>query len=127
LEGRRTAHDLCFEDIIFQDGLAGIDLHGISDEPAKRIGRLIILLEQLLQTHIFPDEGLVGLFQLEVIFDPIVFLIDATGDLGADIHKSGFVELVIPEEEGKGDYLQHQEEEKVKMPSDEEKNVTHLI
>ena len=36
------------------------------------------------------------------------------------------MELVVPEEEGKGYYLQHQEEEEVKMPSDEEKNVTHL-
>jgi len=35
------------------------------------------------------------------------------------------MELVISEEEGKGYYLQHQEEEEVKMPSDEEKNVTH--
>jgi hypothetical protein len=35
------------------------------------------------------------------------------------------MELVIAEEERKGYYLQHQEEEEVKMPSDEEKNVTH--
>jgi hypothetical protein len=35
------------------------------------------------------------------------------------------MELVISKEEGKGYYLQHQEEEEVKMPSDEEKNVTH--
>jgi hypothetical protein len=35
------------------------------------------------------------------------------------------MELIIPEEKGKSDYLQHQEEEEVKMPSDEEKNVTH--
>jgi hypothetical protein len=37
------------------------------------------------------------------------------------------MEFIIAKEEGKGYYLQHQEEEKVKMPSDEEKNVTHLI
>jgi hypothetical protein len=35
------------------------------------------------------------------------------------------VELVIAKEERKSYYLQHQEEEEVKMPSDEEKNVTH--
>jgi hypothetical protein len=35
------------------------------------------------------------------------------------------VEFIIPEQEGKGYNLQHQEEEEVKMPSDEEKNVTH--
>jgi hypothetical protein len=35
------------------------------------------------------------------------------------------VEFIIPKEERKGYYLQHQEEEEVKMPSDEEKNVTH--
>jgi hypothetical protein len=35
------------------------------------------------------------------------------------------VEFVVPKEERKGYYLQHQEEEKIKMPSDEEKNVTH--
>jgi hypothetical protein len=35
------------------------------------------------------------------------------------------VELIVAEQKGKGDYLQHQEEEEVKMPSDEEKNVTH--
>jgi hypothetical protein len=35
------------------------------------------------------------------------------------------MEFVIAKEKGKGDYLQHQEEEEVKMPSDEEKNVTH--
>jgi hypothetical protein len=35
------------------------------------------------------------------------------------------VELVIAKEKGKGYSLQHQEEEEVKMPSDEEKNVTH--
>jgi hypothetical protein len=35
------------------------------------------------------------------------------------------VEFIIPKEERKGYYLQHQEEEEVKMPSDEEKNVAH--
>ena len=35
------------------------------------------------------------------------------------------MEAIVPEEEGKGYYLQHQEEEEVEMPSDEEKNVTH--
>jgi len=35
------------------------------------------------------------------------------------------MELVIAIEKGKSYYLQHQEEEEVKMPSDEEKNVTH--
>jgi len=35
------------------------------------------------------------------------------------------MELIVAEKEGKGYYLQHQEEEKIKMPSDEEKNVTH--
>jgi hypothetical protein len=37
------------------------------------------------------------------------------------------VELIIAEKEGKRDYLQHQEEEEVEMPSDEEKNVTHRV
>ena len=35
------------------------------------------------------------------------------------------MELIITEEKRKGYYLQHQEEEEVEMPSDEEKNVTH--
>jgi len=35
------------------------------------------------------------------------------------------MELIVAEKERKGNYLQHQEEEEVEMPSDEEKNVTH--
>ena len=35
------------------------------------------------------------------------------------------MEFIVAEKDGKGYYLQHQEEEEVKMPSDEEKNVTH--
>ena len=35
------------------------------------------------------------------------------------------MELIVAEKEGQGYHLQHQEEEEVKMPSDEEKNVTH--
>lgn len=34
------------------------------------------------------------------------------------------MELIVAEQEGQGYHLQHQEEEEVKMPSDEEKNVT---
>jgi hypothetical protein len=37
------------------------------------------------------------------------------------------MELIITEEKRKGYYLQHQEEEEVEMPSDEEKNVTHRL
>jgi hypothetical protein len=36
------------------------------------------------------------------------------------------MEFIIPEEEGKGDYLQHQEEQEVEVPSDEEKYISHL-
>jgi len=35
------------------------------------------------------------------------------------------VKLVIGEKEVKGDYLQHQEEEEIGKPSDEEKYITH--
>ncbi len=64
-------------------------------------------------------------FQLEIVFNAVVFFVQPAGDLRTDVKKSGFVKFIIPEEEGKGYYLQHQEEEEVKMPSDEEKNVSH--
>jgi hypothetical protein len=35
------------------------------------------------------------------------------------------MEFIIPEEKGKRYDLQHQEEEEIKISSDEEKNVTH--
>ena len=35
------------------------------------------------------------------------------------------MELIVTEKERQRYHLQHQEEEEVKMPSDEEKNVTH--
>jgi hypothetical protein len=75
--------------------------------------------------EVFFDQGFVGLLQLEVIFYAIVPLVKSARDLGADVQKGSFVKFIIPEEERKGYYLQHQEEEEVKMPSDEEKNVTH--
>jgi len=37
------------------------------------------------------------------------------------------MELIVAKQEGQGYNLQHQEEEEVKMPSDEEKNVTHWV
>jgi hypothetical protein len=37
------------------------------------------------------------------------------------------MELVETKEKGQGDDLQHQEEEEVEMPSDEEKNITHRL
>jgi hypothetical protein len=36
------------------------------------------------------------------------------------------MKLIIPEEEGKCDNLQHQEEQEVEVPSDEEKYISHL-
>ncbi len=35
------------------------------------------------------------------------------------------MKFVIPEQEGEGDDLQHQEENKIKIPSDEEKYISH--
>ena len=35
------------------------------------------------------------------------------------------MKFVVPEKETERDYLQHQEEEKIRIPSDEEKNITH--
>jgi hypothetical protein len=35
------------------------------------------------------------------------------------------MKLVVPHQEGKGNDLQHQEEEKIEIPSDEEKYITH--
>jgi hypothetical protein len=37
------------------------------------------------------------------------------------------MELVEAKKKRQGDYLQHQEEEEVEMPSDEEKYVTHRL
>jgi hypothetical protein len=79
----------------------------------------------LAQAGVFRYKGLIGLFELKIVFNIIVALVYPAGDLGADIEEGGFVEFVEAEEEGKGHYLQHQEEEEVEMPSDEEKNVTH--
>ena len=36
------------------------------------------------------------------------------------------MEFIIPEEKGKSDNLQHQEEQEVEVPSDEEKYISHL-
>jgi hypothetical protein len=79
----------------------------------------------LPEAKIFLYQGFVGPFQLKVIFYTVVFFVEPAGDFGADVEKGGFVKFIIPEKKRKGDYLQHQEEEEVKMPSDEEKNVTH--
>jgi hypothetical protein len=35
------------------------------------------------------------------------------------------MKFVVPEQKGKCNNLQHQEEEKVEIPSDEEKYITH--
>jgi hypothetical protein len=36
------------------------------------------------------------------------------------------MKFIIPEKEGKCDNLQHQEEQEVEVPSDEEKYISHL-
>jgi hypothetical protein len=120
-----VADDLCFQIGILQNTPARVYLDSIHDQPPERIRSFIIIFQQLAEAGILLYQILIGLFELEIIFDAIVLLVDPAGELRTDIHKGGFVELVIAKEKGKGYYLQHQEEEEVKMPSDEEKNVTH--
>jgi hypothetical protein len=64
---------------------------------------------------------------LEIVLDIVVALVDAAGDLCTYIEEGRFMIFGEAKKERKGDDLQHQEEEEVEMPSDEEKNVTHLV
>ena len=90
-----------------------------------RIRGLEVVFQHLPETKVLLNKRLVGFLQLEIIFNVVVSLVDAAGDLGADIQKGSFVKFVEAKKKGQGDDLQHQEEEEVEMPSDEEKNVTH--
>ncbi len=119
--------DFRFQYFVLDDRLTRVNPDGIQDKPAAGIGSLIVLFQLLAKNKVFADQGLIGLLQLEVVFDAVVSFVDAAGYLGADVEKGSLVEFIVAKKERKGYYLQHQEEEKVKMPSDEEKNVTHLI
>jgi hypothetical protein len=123
--GRAVAHHFCLQDLVFEDRTAGIHFYRIMDKPAGRVGGFVVFFELLTKTEILLHKRFVGLFELEIVFDIVVSLVYVAGDLGGDIQKGGLVEFVEAKEEGKRDYLQHQEEEEVEMPSDEEKNVTH--
>src|SRR6185437_1217939 len=119
--------DLRFQDSVLEDASAGIHLDGIVDHPAQRIRSFVILFELLAKREIFLYQRFVCLFELEIVLDIVVALVDPAGELRAYIEEGRFMVLIETKKERKGDDLQHQEEEEVEMPSDEEKNVTHLV
>jgi hypothetical protein len=62
---------------------------------------------------------------MEIIFNVTVLHAYPAGEFIGNAHEGSFMKFVVPEQKRKGNDLQHQEEEKIKIPSDEEKNVSH--
>jgi len=78
-----------------------------------------------METLVFSHQRIVGAFKAEIVFNAIVFFVESSCKFTSNTHKSRLMELVVSNKERNGNNLQHQEEQEIEIPSDEEKNITH--
>ncbi len=83
-------HQQPFSDRVHTDGVA--------EQPFVRVRSFKVLYQLLAKPEVLLNEGFIGLLQLEVILDRVVFFIEPAGNFRADIQKDGFMEFVVPEE-----------------------------
>jgi hypothetical protein len=114
--------------IFYADAFVAEGVNGkrISKNPAGGIGRFYIASQGVAQSFIFFYQLFIGFFEPEIIRYAIVFFIDLSGYFIGYAHKNAFVKAVVAEECIEADTLEQQEEEQIRVFSDEEKYIGHV-